>query len=180
MPSCAKCGDTAGLTKVSAVVQRGRYITETRGQIQLPGYSGAAHIRIRSVHRSAVAVALAPPKGPPSVAIPAILFAVSGFFLMSVLLASVTSNQVADNGCVGFMLLIVSGTSLAVLLSRSRRQPVAVREAQVALSLWRACWYCSRCGAVCLFTQSGSRVLPARGLATALRKIALSHRADHV
>ncbi len=99
---------------------------------------------------------------------------------MSVLLASVASNQVTGNGCVGFILLVISGKSLAVLLLRSRKRSVAVREAQEALSLWRACWYCSRCGAVCLFTQSGSRVLPARGLAIALRKITLSHHADHV
>ncbi|MFI5497271.1 hypothetical protein [Actinoplanes sp. NPDC051859] len=162
---------------MSAIVQQGRRMSSVRGSVYAPGL-GAGDFRGRAVHHDELAVLLAPPRQPAPVTGPAIVLCVSGFLLLAVVQASLASDEVTDGWCGAFVLFVIAALAGAVLWSRNRGRAQAVQMARETRALWEACWYCARCGSVCLFTSWSAEVLPAKGLVGGLRGVARRYRAE--
>jgi hypothetical protein len=165
--TCGHCAHVDQLVAVSAVVAQGMSSSAVRGYVRNQ-WGGRSRVSARAVSADAVALMLSPPRVRTPVW-PAIGAGASGFFGLVALQVGATGGAgAAFVGLVSFGCATVCGI---VLWRRCR--PAARGIAEGALTLWRRCWYCRRCGGVTLRQPDGPAVrLAAQGLAAELRSIA--------
>ena len=122
--------------------------------------------------RSGLAIKLAPPVAPKSIAVPVVGLAGAAFFAAVGLMGMASGQPGTDAGC----LLVVLAPVIVVLalVVRSRQQRLRLDGPVVAYArvLWDYCWYCGRCGIVTLPLASGAMSMEAAGLANRLIAIA--------
>jgi hypothetical protein len=172
MIRCMGCGAVNGVKRVAVICRDEREIVRVDGLAV--GYASGAVLPVsaRTVRVSGRARMLAAPRRPKSVAVPVVLLVGVGVCAV-VAVDSVLSTE-GNWGAGLFLVLLGVAAAWCVAVLRARRVSSAVTQRDVGRArwLWQRCWYCGRCGMVSVIDPAVSRLLPARGLAAALFRLA--------
>ena len=170
-PRCLGCSTTDRLARVEAVVREEGTATVMRGRVPGP-FGSPVPLRARTVQTGPLAAALAPPRMPRSITVPAVVAGVAGLATAVNLLVAVESSSALAIAGVIIMGLLAAGAA-RVLHSRRATAATASSRARKATWLWRRCWYCHRCGTVSLLAPVLTAALPASQLAADLVALAV-------
>lgn len=172
MVRCLGCGAVDAARRVAVICRDEREVVRVDGLAV--GYSSGVvePVSARAVRVSARARMLAAPRGPKSVAAPVVVLV--GVGMCAVVAADSVLSTEENWGAGLFLVLLGVAAAWCVAVLRARRGSGAVtqRDVDKARWLWQRCWYCGRCGMVSVIDPAVSRLLPARGLATALFQLA--------
>jgi hypothetical protein len=172
MASCLGCGSVGALRRVAVICRDEREIVRVSGLAV--GYASGAvsPVSARAVRVSARARMLAAPQRPKSVAIPVVVLV--GVSTCGVVVADSVLSTEGNWGAVIVLALLaaLAAGCGSVLRARRGRYAVTRRDVGRARWLWERCWYCGRCGMVSVVDPVVSRLLPARGLAATLLRLA--------
>jgi hypothetical protein len=170
MIRCLGCG--SAVRRVAVICRDEREIVRVDGLAV--GYaSGVVEpVSARAVRVSARARMLAAPRGPRSAVVPVAVLAGVGMCAVVAVDSVLSTEQNWGAGLFLLLLAVVGAWCVAVLRARRGSGAVTRRDVGRARWLWQRCWYCSRCGMVSVIAPGVARLLPARGLASALFSVA--------
>jgi hypothetical protein len=179
MVRCLGCESVAAVRRVAVICRDERETVRVDGLAVGYGSGAVSPVSVRAVRVTARARMLAAPRGPKSVAVPVVVLA--GVGVCAVVAADSVLRTDGNWGAGLFLLLLAAVAVWCVAVLRARRSSGAATRRDVGRArwLWQRCWYCGRCGMVSVIDPAVSRLLPARGLAAALLRLAseLSWRA---